>query len=115
MMIRRLLVLLSAIVLASSAFALDAVDDLTIVRVGSDVELRWSAVPGATGYNIFKESDPTFDPNMSFPYVSDWPSLTYSDPWAGGNEFFYAVQAVIPVGDISGTILDTNAVATGAV
>jgi hypothetical protein len=52
---------------------------------------------------------------MTFPYVSNWPSLTYSDPWAGDDKFFYAVQAVIPVGDISGTILDSNAVATGAV
>ncbi|MCC6477489.1 hypothetical protein IT157_10590, partial [bacterium] len=108
MMIRRIWIFLCAMALVSTAFAVEAPDSLTIGRVGSDVVLRWTAVPGATGYNIYKEVDPGFDPNMTFPYVNDWPSLTLSDPWTGGNQYFYAVEAVVPVGDISGTILDSN-------
>ncbi|HEY3294538.1 MAG TPA: carboxypeptidase-like regulatory domain-containing protein [bacterium] len=79
---------------------------------GTDIVLRWEAVPGAIGYNIYKDINPNVD--MSFPYdVSA--TNSYTDAMQSGAKYFYAVTANVPAGCITGTITDTSGVAAPGV
>ena len=108
MTIRRFFAMLCAMVaLSSVASAIEAPADLTIFASGTDVTLRWQAVAGATEYNVYKEVLPIDDINVLFPYATT-AALTYADNSNAGLQYHYVVTAVVPSGDLSGTINDTT-------
>ncbi|MBK6766728.1 MAG: hypothetical protein IPG71_10540 [bacterium] len=106
-----LVALLSLAMTANAQIAAPA--NLTIVALPTDsVTLRWQAVPGASSYNIYKDTDSDID--QSFEYANTAATM-YVDPQAAGSSYYYLVKAVIPVGCMTGTVLDTNGVALGGV
>jgi hypothetical protein len=112
-MFRLALVALLACQLA--AFALPTPQNLTITREpgpGGNVALNWSPVSGATGYKVYRDVVPNVDLTFELTTVA---GTTYSDPIAAGTKYFYAVTALAPVGQVSGTITDTSGVAFGGV
>lgn len=116
MTIRRCLVLLVALfVTVGSVFAIDAPADLTIVHSAGSVILRWQAVAGATEYNVYKETAEITDVTFLFPYATvTAPTTNYTDG-ALTTQHHYVVTAVVPSGDMSGSVIDTNDVgANGA-
>ncbi|MBK8128185.1 MAG: carboxypeptidase regulatory-like domain-containing protein [bacterium] len=114
MNIRRSLAILAALVMSTMAFALNPPADLTVGLSGSDVVLRWQPVAGATEYNIYKETAEITDVTNLFQYATV-NALTFTDNTSGGQQFYYVVTAVVPAGDLTGTINDTsNTAAQGA-
>lgn len=114
MTIRRILTMMMVMMVSTAAFALNPPADLTIGVSGTDVELRWLGVAGATEYNVYKETTEITDVNLLFPFATT-NALTYTDNTGAGIQFFYVVTAVVPAGDLTGTINDTtNAPANGA-
>jgi predicted CxxxxCH...CXXCH cytochrome family protein len=70
--------------------------DLTICRASEGIQLRWSPVAGAVGYDVFRSSDPAF-PEDSVEYlgeVSDT-SLLDSEVLSLWDKGFYEVAAVL--------------------
>ncbi|MBK6911031.1 MAG: carboxypeptidase regulatory-like domain-containing protein [bacterium] len=69
---------------------------------------------GATEYNIYKETAEITDVTNLFQYATV-NALTFTDNTSGGQQFYYVVTAVVPAGDLTGTINDTsNTAAQGA-
>jgi len=89
-----------------------APEGLVVWTDGTNISLKWNAVPGAATYNIYKDTNPNV--SLSFPHVSEWPGNAYSEA-AAGTKYFYAVTANIPTGYLSGTITDTNGTAAAGV
>ena len=102
------------LLLAASAQAqISAPQALTIRgEANGNVTLRWEAVPGAVSYNVFKDTDPDVDLSFEFANTAN---TTYTDNTAAGLKFFYVVTALVPVGTLSGTVLDTSGVGLGDV
>jgi len=70
---------------------LPAPTDLTIQMSGTDVLLNWTAVAGATGYNIYRSTDPY---NFGGTPYDTSPTNSYIDVGAGGDvKYFYQVTA----------------------
>jgi len=70
--------------------ALSIPGNLTITMSGQDAVLNWDAVAGATGYNIYRSTDP-----YSFGTVYDTSATnSYTDVGAGVDvKYFYRVTA----------------------
>ncbi len=67
----------------------------TISVAGTDVQLDWAAVSGATSYNIYRsQDDPYFTPGTVYANTTTMP---WTDPSAAGNpayNHYYIVRAV---------------------
>jgi hypothetical protein len=81
---------------------------LTIHPSGGNIVLRWEAVTGAAGYNIYKDIVPNVDLGFPLAVTND---TTYTDPIDVALKYFYVVTANVPVGCLSGVVTDTNGVA----
>ncbi|MBU1708101.1 hypothetical protein KKB28_09355, partial [bacterium] len=77
--------------------------NLTAIRAGNDIELRWSEVDKdiydnpitVTGYNIYRDTSPDFIPDGGN-YLSAAPSASYTDAGAAADDkYFYVVQATV--------------------
>lgn len=105
---RRLMCLMLALSIALSAGTamaqIASPAQLTINTNGSQVTLNWPAVPGASSYNIYKDTNP--DVSLSFPYDVA-ATNSYTDN-ANGVKYFYAVTAVVPTGCFSGVVYDSS-------
>lgn len=110
---KRNLILLFAVCLGVFALAtsgytqIPVPEELTVIRSGANVVLRWEAVPGASHYNVYKDTDPDVD--TSFPYASPVNTTSYTDGMGANDEiYFYAVTATMPIGTLTGAIQDTS-------
>ena len=75
----------------NSTESLDTPTDLTITVNGTDIELNWTAVSGATGYNIYRSTDPY---NFGETAYDTSTTNSYTDAEAGTNtKYFYRVTA----------------------
>ncbi|MBU1936790.1 hypothetical protein KKG05_05270, partial [bacterium] len=76
-------------------------ENLTAIRAGNNIELRWDAVTEdiygnpmtVSGYNIYRDTTPEFTPGGGN-YLDTAPSASYTDTGAAlGDKYFYIVQA----------------------
>jgi len=75
----------------NSTETLDTPTDLTITVNGTDIELSWTAVSGATGYNIYRSTDPY---NFGETVYDTSTTNSYTDVGAGTDtKYFYRVTA----------------------
>ncbi len=77
-----------------------AVDDLTIRHVPSGVQLNWTPVPGAMGYQIHASTSTGFTPSplTEIGYTTD----PFFDVYVGDNNNPFAVMAVVAEGPAFG-------------
>jgi hypothetical protein len=68
---------------------LGIVRNLTITRLGTNVYLMWSMVPGATHYNVYRSTDP----EGGFSLIGTSMAPAYNDAAVVGSVFFYYVTA----------------------
>ena len=80
-----------------------APENLTAIRSGDDIELRWNEVDEdiygnpitVTGYNIYRDTSPDFTPGGGN-LLDTAPSASYTDTGAvSGDKYFYVVQASV--------------------
>jgi hypothetical protein len=67
---------------------------LTIFPQGSDAVLKWEAVPGSTGYNVYRSVDPTASPFPEFVGTTAATTLTDVGVIGVNAKYFYEVRAV---------------------
>ena len=74
---------------------LQRIQDLTVIVIGSDIALHWSAVDGATSYNVYRRNE--FDLDFEFATLLDstvTPGYTDSNAVAlPSSKYFYNVTA----------------------
>jgi fibronectin type 3 domain-containing protein len=75
--------------------SLQPVDDLVITLEGNHVLLSWSPAGGATGYRVYRGTDPD-DPMGSDSIIGTTTGTSYLDSnvLLGTNKAFYVVTAV---------------------
>ena len=91
----------------------EAPQGLTIHPSGNDIVLRWHSVPGSAGYNIYVDTDP--DVFLGFPDGQTIDTFFTFVDGASQPKLFYVVTAVVPVGTLTGTVLDTSGTGLGDV
>ena len=98
--------ILLLIVAASAQAQIPAPQGLTVRPSGSNIVLRWNSVPGAASYEIYVDTDP--DVFLGFP-DGETPDTTFTFVnGASQPKLFYVVVALVPVGTLTGTVLDTS-------
>jgi len=75
----------------NSTETLDTPTDLTITINGTDIQLNWTAVSGATGYNIYRSTDPY---NFGSTVYDTSTTNSYTDTGAGvDTKYYYQITA----------------------